>query len=76
HGVLVENVEAAGWAALAGLRQGDILLQVNQHRILNIEEMKGVMTGIKGEKANQVIFFVKRGIHTLFLELEPEWGPS
>ena len=30
--VLVENVESAGWISLAGLRQGDILLQQQETR--------------------------------------------
>ncbi len=75
-GILVENVENAGWAALAGLRQGDILLEVNQVPISSIEQMKGLMSKIHKNKPSQVIFFVKRGIHTLFLELEPEWDQS
>ena len=75
-GVLVENVESAGWASLAGLRQGDILLKVNKEAVLNIEAMKRLMGKIHREQPNQVTFFVKRGIHTLFLELEPEWDPS
>ena len=27
---MVENVELAGWASLAGLKQGDILLRINE----------------------------------------------
>ena len=74
--MLVDNIESAGWAALAGLRQGDILLEVNHHPILSVKELKDFMTEINREKPEQIIFFVKRGIHTLFLELEPEWDPS
>ena len=76
NGVLVENVESAGWASLAGLRQGDILLKVNQHPVLNIKAMERLMEKIHLEQPAQVTFFVQRGIHTLFLELEPEWDPS
>lgn len=75
NGVLVENVESAGWAALAGLRQGDILLTVNEQAISGVEEFRSLMTGIHQMQPKQVIFFIKRGIHTLFLELEPEWTP-
>ena len=74
--ILVENVESAGWAALAGLRQGDLLLEVNGNAIADISAMKGIINQIHESKPRQVIFFVKRGIHTLFLELEPEWDPS
>lgn len=76
NGVLVDNVESAGWAALAGLRQGDILLKVNEHTINGIKEIKDLMVKIHQQRLGQVVFFVKRGIHTLFLELEPEWDPS
>ena len=74
--ILVENVESAGWAALAGLRQGDLLLEVNGNSIADISSMKAMINQIHESKPRQVIFFVKRGIHTLFLELEPEWDPS
>ena len=76
NGVLVENVESAGWASLAGLRQGDILLKVNKQPVLNIQAMERLMEKIHLEQPAQVTFFVQRGIHTLFLELEPEWDPS
>jgi serine protease Do len=76
NAILVENVESAGWAALAGLRQGDLLLEVNGNAIADISVMKEIITQIHESKPRQVIFFVKRGIHTLFLELEPEWDPS
>ena len=73
HGVLVDNVESAGWAALAGLRQGDLLLKVNNKKIFDISGMTELMSQVHQEKPEHIIFFVKRGIHTLFLELEPEW---
>jgi serine protease Do len=73
HGVLVDNVESAGWAALAGLRQGDLLLKVNNKKIFDIYGMTELMSQVHQEKPEHIIFFVKRGIHTLFLELEPEW---
>jgi S1-C subfamily serine protease len=76
HALLVENVESAGWASLAGLRQGDLLLRVNGTNVHGIEQMNEVMDQIHQSKPQQVVFFVKRGIHTLFIEIEPEWNPS
>ena len=76
HGLLVENVESAGWAALGGLRQGDLLLKINGNRLSNTDELARLMTQMKEKKPNQVIFFIQRGIHTLFLEIQPEWDPS
>ena len=72
-GLLVENVESAGWAALAGLRQGDVLLSVDEKNMVAIEDLETKMADIVKKKAKQVVFFVKRGIHTLFIRLEPDW---
>ena len=60
---------------LGGLRQGDILLEVNHNPILNVKELKDFMTEINREKPEQIIFFVKRGIHTLFLRARTGMGP-
>jgi len=38
--------------------------------------MNEVMDQIHHAKPQRVVFFVKRGIHTLFIEIEPEWNPS
>ncbi|MDA9120317.1 PDZ domain-containing protein [Opitutales bacterium] len=73
NGLLVENVESAGWAALAGLRQGDLLLKIDHHSVNQIDEIKSLMTNLIKKQPEQVVFFVKRGIHTLFIELQPEW---
>jgi serine protease Do len=72
-GLLVENVESAGWAALAGLRQGDVLLSIDEKNMVAIEDLETKMADIVKKKAKQVVFFVKRGIHTLFIRLEPDW---
>lgn len=76
HAILVENVESAGWASLAGLRQGDLLLKVNGTEVRGIQQMSELMDQIHQAKPQRVVFFVKRGIHTLFIEIEPEWNPS
>jgi len=76
HALLVENVESAGWASLAGLRQGDLLLRVNGTDVHGVEQMNKVMDQIHQSKPERIVFFVKRRIHTLFIEIEPEWNPS
>ncbi|MBT7651195.1 MAG: PDZ domain-containing protein [Opitutae bacterium] len=72
-GLIVENVEPAGWASLAGLRQGDLVLQINGESMSEVELFEKKMDQWIIEKEKRIIFFVKRGIHTLFLELEPDW---
>ena len=36
-GLIIENVEPAGWAAIAGLRQGDLILKVNGKTLSKVE---------------------------------------
>ena len=72
-GLMVENVEAAGWAALAGLRQGDVILEVDGETIEAIKTFRNHMESIAEDQSERIIFFVKRGIHTLFIEFEPNW---
>ena len=72
-GLLIENVESAGWAALAGLRQGDILLEIDGAAVPNVTVLEKRMVQIVEAKAKRIVFFVKRGIHTLYVRLEPDW---
>ncbi len=75
-GLLVENVELAGWASLAGMMQGDILLSVNEHPVDNTRDFENQIEELAKEKRPSVLFHLKRGIHTLFIEIEPDWEKS
>ena len=75
-GLIIENVEPAGWASLAGLRQGDLILKVNGKTLSKVELFEWEMNRLIKDKSKQIVFFVKRGIHTLFLELEPDWDDT
>jgi serine protease Do len=72
-GIYVEAVEQAGWAALAGLHVGDLVLEVAGREVANVEGMDKVVEELAAARPTQVVFFVRRGVHTLYLELEPEW---
>lgn len=72
-GLVIENIEPAGWAALAGLRQGDLLLRVQEEEPNTVDDFQRIMNKLINRKLDQIVFFVRRGIHTLFLELEPDW---
>ena len=75
-GLIVENVELAGWASLAGLKQGDILLRINEKEIGSVDEFKSTLKNISDQKESSVTLFIQRGIHTLFIEIEPDWKNS
>lgn len=73
-GLLVENVEPAGWGAIAGLRQGDLLLKAEDQELEDVDQFERLMNRLIAQRKERIIFFVRRGIHTLFLELEPDWS--
>jgi len=75
-GVYVSSVQEGGWAALAKMRVGDLLLSANGTPVNSIDELEKVIKNIVQEKPRYVVFFVKRGIHSLYLEVEPDWEQS
>ncbi len=72
-GVLVSAVDQGGWAALGRLAVGDLLLAVNGQDVKNVSVLAGIMKEIAEKKTEYVVFQVKRGIHTLFVEIEADW---
>jgi serine protease Do len=72
-GLYIEAVERAGWAALAHVAVGDLLLSINGKAVNSLDDIKSIMKKIEREKPKHVVFFVKRGIHMLYLEIEPDW---
>ncbi len=72
-GVRIGTVQNAGWAALAGLDHGDILISVDGQSTATIEELKKILNRVRETKPRRVVFFIKRGIRTQFIELEPQW---
>ena len=73
HGVRITTVESAGWAALGGLKERDVLEAINTQPVTSITDLKELLAGFKKTKPRHVVFFVRRGIRTQFVELEPKW---
>ena len=72
-GLRISAVQNAGWAALAGLNAGDFLLAMDGKRISTVAELEKMLKQFRETKPRRVVFFVRRGIHTSYLELEPKW---
>lgn len=72
-GVLITSVTRAGWAALAGLRNNDILLSIDGRPIDSIETLKPILADLEKNNSSPIILFVRRGITTRYIELEPTW---
>jgi serine protease Do len=73
HGVLVDAVREGGWAALAHVAVGDLLLAIDGDAVADVEAVQAKMTQIAARKPSSVVFRVKRGIRTFFVELQGSW---
>ena len=73
HGVLVDAVREGGWAALAHLAVGDLLLAIDETTVADVQAVQAKMAAIAAAKPSSVVFRVKRGLRTFFVELQGSW---
>jgi serine protease Do len=76
RGALVEVVGEGGWAALGQLAVDDLILAVNGVPVEDAASLEVRMRAVTREKPKSVVLRVLRGIHTLYLELEPAWSKA
>ncbi len=68
-GVVVTAVESGSAADEAGIRRGDVILEVNRQPVDDADRYKAALKKI--EKGKNVLFLVRRGDNTIFLALKP-----
>jgi serine protease Do len=73
QGVLVESVKAGSWAELGTLSAGDLILQVDGRPVGNVDALRRELERVAADKEKVVVIKVLRGIHTCYLEIEPNW---
>jgi serine protease Do len=73
RGALVENVKAGSWAELGTLSDGDLILEVDARPVDNVDALRHELERIAASKEKVVVMKVLRGIHTCYLEIEPNW---
>ncbi len=67
EGVLVEGVDPGSTAQQAGLRKGDVILEVNRQKIQDEKDYRNAMEKIKPDQS--VLLLVNRGGSTFFMTL-------
>ncbi len=72
-GAYVESVSEGSWASLGGLREGDVITAIDGTPILGLDGLKQALAKIEKDKPKTVVFQVRRGIHALFVEIQPVW---
>ena len=73
-GIYVVSVARAGWASLAGLAGGDVVLELNGKQMASLDDMVEELAAIEGRRDDYVVLFVKRGKLTRFVEIHPIWN--
>jgi serine protease Do len=73
RGVLIEEVKSGSWAELGSLNGGDLILEVDRQPVDNVDALRQQMERIAANKEKVVVIKVLRGIHTSYLEIEPNW---
>jgi serine protease Do len=72
-GVLVEAVREGGWAALAHLADGDVILSVDGDPVPDVDVLKKKMEAIAASKPRSVVMHVRREFRTFFVEMQTGW---
>jgi len=73
RGVLVEAVSEGGWAALAHLADGDLILAIDGEQVEDVAAVQQKMTQLAEKKPATVVLQVRRGIRTFFVEMQGGW---
>lgn len=68
-GLVIANVEQGSVAHLAGLKQGDIILEVNRMKVENLKDYSKALEG--ADKSSAVLVLIKRGRHSRFVVMKP-----
>jgi serine protease Do len=70
EGVVVTVVEPGSAADEAGIRRGDVIMEIDRKAIRNLDEYKKAVAAAR--KGKGILFLVRRGESTLFLALKPQ----
>jgi serine protease Do len=74
-GVVVTAVQPQSAAAEAGLRRGDVVLEINRKRVANVDQFETLTGQLKA--GENVLILLRRGNSNLFLALKaPGSGPG
>ena len=72
-GVRVSAVQPNGWAALAGIGPGDVIVAIDGQVVNTVADAEKLLKACRETRPGQVVFFVRRGVNTVFAEVEPRW---
>jgi serine protease Do len=65
EGVVVSGVDPSGTAAQAGIRRGDVILEVNRAKVTDFKSLTSILKKDKDNKST--LFLINRGGRTIFI---------
>ncbi|MBI2344286.1 MAG: DegQ family serine endoprotease [Deltaproteobacteria bacterium] len=68
-GVVIVELDRSGLGARLGLREGDVMVELNRQTITNVEEFKKAASGLKEDEG--ILALVDRQGSRLFLAIQP-----
>lgn len=68
EGVVVIEIKPYGWAERVGIKEGDIIVQINRRKIKTIADYLKATQKVK--KGSRISMVLKRGITSLYLQTE------
>ena len=71
-GVVVSGVSPGSTAEDAGLRRGDVILEVNRQVVADVDAYRKQVASL--EKGKSLLLLVKRGDNTIFVAVKPPTG--
>lgn len=74
-GVIVEQVEDAGWAGLGGIQSDDLIVRIDDIKVSGLKSYRKAMKKVTERQPRRVVFVVLRGVQTRFQFVEPDWKP-
>jgi serine protease Do len=73
-GVVVTEATSGGFAGMAGLHGGDVLVAINEHFITDVKSFERATEALHAARPPYVKLFVHRGFRTHFVVIEPDWA--
>lgn len=73
RGVIVEGVARGGWAAIAGVRPGDLVLRVGERETSDLETLRDALEEAEADQAPEVLLLLQRQFRTFFVPVQTEW---
>ena len=70
QGVYVERVQRAGWADLAGITPGDLLLSIDGRSTSTVKDVETILQEAQASSRDSLVFFMQRGIYTQYVEVK------